>query len=139
MKKVLIKVYLVLLFLCVISLISLSILGSKPRVGYLGELSFNENDSYSDNYIYNFQVKYYDKVFRNSDIYGVYLNTNSLPDYIKEMKMNDKHGTPFGTLISSKELTENKIDNVKYILKLKFKLVSYIFIFIIIFSSLIFR
>ena len=139
MKKILIRVYLVLLSLCIISLIVLSVLGSKSRVGYLEISSFNVNDSYSNNYIYNFQVKYYDKVFRNSDIYGVYLNTNSLPDYIKEMKMNDKHGTPFGTLISSKELTENKIDNVKYILKLKFKLVSYIFIFIIIFSSLIFR
>ena len=82
MKKILIRVYLVLLSLCIISLIVLSVLGAKPRVGYLGELSFNENESYSNNYIYNFQIKYYNKVFRNSDIYGVYLVTNSLPEYV---------------------------------------------------------
>ena len=125
MKKILVRVYFVLLFLCFISLIVLSILGSKSRVGYLEILSLNENDSYSNNYIYNFQIKYYDKVFRNSDIYGVYLNTNSLPDYVKEIKMNDNLGTPFGTLISSKEITENNIDNIKYTLKIKPKIFNY--------------
>ena len=119
MKKILIRVYLVLLSLCIISLIVLSVLGSKSRVGYLEISSFNENDSYSNNYIYSFQVKYYDKIFRNSDIYGVYLVANSLPEYIKEIKMNDNLGTPFGSLVSSKEIIENKVDNVKYILKLK--------------------
>ena len=62
MKKVLIRVYLVLLSLCTISLIVLSVLGSKTRVGYIEISSFNENDSYSNNYIYSFQVKYYDKI-----------------------------------------------------------------------------
>ena len=119
MKKILIRVYLVLLSLCIISLIVLSVLGSKSRVGYLEISSFNVNDSYSNNYIYNFQVKYYDKVFRNSDIYGVYLVANSFPEYVKEIKMDNNIGTPFGNLISSKEIRENKIDNVKYTLKVK--------------------
>ena len=137
MKKILIRVYLVLLSLCIISLIVLSVLGSKSRVGYLGELSFNENESYSNNYIYNFQIKYYNKVFRNSDIYGVYLITNSLPEYIKEIRMNDNLGTPFGSLISSKEISENKIDNVKYILKVKSKISNYSIIFLIFIAILL--
>ena len=137
MKKILVRVYLVLLFLCIISLIVLSILGSKPRVGYLEISSFDENNSYSNNYIYNFKVKYYDKVFRNSDIYGVYLVTNSLPEYIKEIKMNDEFGTPFGTLISSKEITENNIDNIKYTLKIKPKIFNYSIIFFILVAILL--
>uniref|UniRef100_UPI00261E3917 alginate O-acetyltransferase AlgX-related protein n=1 Tax=uncultured Brachyspira sp. TaxID=221953 RepID=UPI00261E3917 len=48
----------------------------------------------------------------------------------KEIKMNDNLGTPFGTLISSKEITENKIDNVKYIVKVK---TNTIFIIILIY------
>ena len=138
MKKILVRVYFVLLFLCFISLIVLSILGSKSRVGYLEILSLNENDSYSNNYIYNFQIKYYDKVFRNSDIYGVYLNTNSLPDYVKEIKMNDNLGTPFGTLISSKEITENKIDNVKYTLKIKISIFLLFILLILLFAIFVY-
>ena len=137
MKKILIRVYLVLLSLCIISLIVLSVLGSKSRVGYLEISSFNENDSYSNNYIYSFQVKYYDKIFRNSDIYGVYLVTNSLPEYIKEIKMNDNLGTPFGSLVSSKEIIENKVDNVKYILKIKSKIINYSIIFFLLFAILL--
>lgn len=137
MKKVLIKIYLVLLSLCTISLIVLSVLGSKTRVGYIEISSFNENDSYSNNYIYSFQVKYYDKIFRNSDIYGVYLVANSLPEYIKEIKMNDNLGTPFGSLVSSKEIIENKVDNVKYILKIKSKIINYSIIFFLLFAILL--
>ena len=56
------------------------------------------------NYSYSFKVKYYSKIFRNSDIYGVYPNLSNLPEYIQSIKMNDKSGTPFGSLISTKEL-----------------------------------
>ena len=70
-------------------------------------------------YSYNFRVSYYSKVFRNSDIYGVYLNTNSLSDYITAVEFADK-GSPFGILISTKELNQDdKIDNICYKLKLK--------------------
>ena len=129
MKKILIRVYLVLLSLCIISLIVLSVLGAKSRVGYLDKLSFNDNISYHNNYVYGFRISYYDKVFRNSDIYGVYLVTNSLPKYVKEVKMKDESGTPFGTLISFQKISEDeKIDNVKYILKIKFKFFKYFII-----------
>ena len=69
------------------------------------------------NYSYNFRIRYYSKVFRNSDIYGVYLNTNSLPNYIKSIKF-DKKGSPFGILTSNKIIEQN-IDNIQYILSLK--------------------
>lgn len=135
LQKVLINIYIFVLILFFISLAVLSILGNKERVGYLGNLTFVSSESSQNNYIYSFKINYYDKVFRNSDIYGVYLNTNSLPDYIKEIKMNDEFGTPFGTLVSKIKL-EDKLDNVKYYLKIKaniFVLITFMFIISILF------
>ncbi|ASJ22755.1 hypothetical protein BHAMNSH16_03355 [Brachyspira hampsonii] len=81
------------------------------------------------NYLYNFRISYYDKVFRNSDIYGVYLNTNNLPNYIKDIKFVNK-GSPFGTLISSDKI-EGNINNIKYSLKLKLTFLITILLFFI--------
>ena len=113
MRKI---IYLGLSFLLLATLITLQILGGKERVGYLSDFEIIEGSK--SNYIYNFRIRYYDKVFRNSDIYGVYLITNSLPEYIKEIKMNEL-GSPFGIIISDKIIKEEKIDNIKYILRLK--------------------
>uniref|UniRef100_UPI0026234AEC alginate O-acetyltransferase AlgX-related protein n=1 Tax=uncultured Brachyspira sp. TaxID=221953 RepID=UPI0026234AEC len=55
----------------------------------------------------------------------------------KEIKMNDNLGTPFGTLISSKEITENNIDNIKYTLKIKPKIFNYSIIFFILVALLL--
>ena len=86
------------------------------------------------NYSYNFRIKYYSKIFRNSDIYGVYIDTNKVTqnnDFIKEIKFNYK-GSPFGTLTSTKELNiDNKIDNTNYTLSFKWSLINYIILFII--------
>lgn len=79
-------------------------------------------------YSYNFRISYYSKVFRNSDIYGVYLNTNNLPNYIFNVKFQEK-GSPFGILISNKEISEN-IDNIKYHLKLK---LTFLFVILVLF------
>ncbi len=119
MKKILITIYLVLLSLSLLSLMILSLLGSKSRLGYLEISSFNEDASYSNNYVYSFKVRYYDKVFRNSDIYGVYLNTNSFPKFIKEIKMNDEFGSPFGFLVSDEIIEGEKLEGIEYILKNK--------------------
>lgn len=75
----------------------------------------NENIT---NYVYHFRIRYYDKVFRNSDIYGVYLNTNNLPDYIKEIKFRES-GTPYGDLISDRETIEEEKIDVTYRLSIK--------------------
>ena len=77
MRKI---IYLCLSILLLTTLIILQILGSKERVGYLSDFEIIEKSK--TNYIYDFRIRYYDKVFRNSDIYGVYLITNNLPEYI---------------------------------------------------------
>ena len=93
----------------------------------------NENIT---NYIYHFRIRYYDKVFRNNDIYGVYPDLSNLPDYIKNMEM-DGDGSPYGNFISDKKIIEeDKIDNVNYTLKPK-PLILYIVVIIAIILLLI--
>ena len=133
MRKI---IYLGLSFLLLATLITFHILGSKERVGYLSDFGMIERSK--SNYIYNFRIGYYDKVFRNSDIYGVYLITNSLPEYIKEIKMKEL-GSPFGIIISDKIIEEEKIDNIKYILRLKNSLIIFVVIFIILFDFIKFE
>ena len=125
------KIVIVLEILMIVFLVTFFVLGKKERIGYLTIKGLYAPASYSNNYVYNFQLEYYTKVFRNSDIYGVYLNTNSFPNYIKEINIED------GMLISTKEL-DYKIENIMYTLKFKFKFLSYISIFIILFFILIF-
>ena len=127
MRKI---IYLGLSFLLLATLITFYILGSKERVGYLSDFEMIEGSK--SNYIYNFRIRYYDKVFRNSDIYGVYLITNSLPEYIKDIKMNEL-GSPFGIIISDKIIEEEKIDNIKYILRLKNRFILFSIIIILLF------
>ncbi|TXJ12782.1 hypothetical protein [Brachyspira aalborgi] len=124
-KNLFLKIYILFLIITIITLIILQILGSKNRIGYLTDFELrnlyqidNPDNTITTNYIYHFRIRYYDKVFRNSDIYGVYLNTNNLPNYIKEIKFREK-GSPYGDLISSKLIAEEKIDNIKYTLKIK--------------------
>ena len=88
----------------------------------------NENIT---NYIYHFRIRYYDKVFRNSDIYGVYPDLSNLPNYMENAEM-DGDGSPYGNFISDKkEIEEDKIDNINYILKVKNNLISIICIILI--------
>ncbi|MDA0080742.1 hypothetical protein [Brachyspira hyodysenteriae] len=168
-KELFLKIYLFLLILCIFTLIILSVLGNKNRIGYLGDFVFDEyqinytlklnglldikekfmldgeldkesikqfiftNDSIT-NYSYGFRIKYYDKIFRNSDIYGVYLDTDKIlkdNNFIKEIKI-DENGSPFGNLVSDKIITEEKIDNVNYILKIKSDIIKYSLILLII-------
>ena len=84
------------------------------------------------NYSYGFRLKYYDKIFRNSDIYSVYIDTNKVikdNNFIKEIKILES-GSPFGNLISDKKIDLEKIDNISYILKIKPKLIIW-FLFVI--------
>ena len=119
-NKFLLKVYSILLIICITVLIVLLLLGNKSRVGYLSE--FNLESSNNNEYSYHFRIKYYSKFFRNSDIYGVYLDTNKIiqnNNFIKDIKINEK-GSPFGILTSSKQLEyQEKIDNINYTLRLK--------------------
>ncbi|WP_300743509.1 hypothetical protein [uncultured Brachyspira sp.] len=84
------------------------------------------------NYSYGYKVGYYSKVFKHSDLYGVYPNTNKIlidNNFLKEIKM-DKPGSPFGNLISEKILKyDEKIDNINYSLLLKSRLIKYVILF----------
>ncbi|WP_256097182.1 hypothetical protein [Brachyspira hampsonii] len=119
---------LVISFVFIILLLALIILGSIARTGYLNNISLIANNTY------RFRISYHDKVFRNSDIYDVYLDTKKTindNDFIKDIKM-DKKGSPFGTLITDKAIDTEKIDNIKYTLKIKeiiylYALIIYLF------------
>ncbi|MEI0612466.1 hypothetical protein [Brachyspira pilosicoli] len=154
-KNLFLKIYIALVLIIAISVIILTLLGKKERVGYLSEFQINVDNTLETNgfnvketeklftinnkldqiaitnfiftnisitnYSYNFRIKYYNKVFRNSDIYGVYLNTNKIiknNDFIKEIKMAG-NGSPFGNLISTKIIDFENIDNISYTLSLK--------------------
>ncbi|MEI0529065.1 hypothetical protein R4J00_10515 [Brachyspira intermedia] len=90
-------------------------------------------------YSYGFKMKYYDNFFKNSDIYGVYLDTNKIikdNDFIENIYM-DLGGSPFGSLISTKKIDFEKIDNINYSLKVKNIFYINIFIFILIYIYII--
>ena len=84
------------------------------------------------NYSYNFRIKYYSKVFRNSDIYGVYPNLDNILDnnnFIKKINISES-GSPFGNFISTKTIDTENIDNINYALKIRGNI--YLFVFSII-------
>ena len=96
----------------------------------------NENIT---NYIYQFRIRYYDKVFRNSDIYGVYPDLSNLPDYMKNAEM-EKGGSPFGYLTSDKIIdNEEKIDNINYKLRVKPEIINPVIIIFFILIVLLFK
>lgn len=127
-KKILFNVYISLVIIFIISAIVLTILGQKTRIGYFVNLYINSietidlnnlNDkvqneeelkNYMNNnkleyYSYNYGIGYEDKVFRHTDLYGIKFDTNTLPNYIK-LNIYNNNGTPYGTLISTKPLTD---------------------------------
>lgn len=143
----LLKIYLILLLIIVVVIVTFSLLGNKERIGYfniskninktleINNLSYIRNHITNDNdlvsfvntnssinkYVYSFKIHYYDKVFKNSDIYEVYINTNDAINnnkFITKFEIGEK-GSPFGILISDKIIDDDKIDNIKYNLKIK--------------------
>ena len=84
------------------------------------------------NYNYSFRLKYYSKFFRNSDIYGVYIDTNKIiqdNNFIKEI-IFEENGSPFGILTSSQKLQyDETIDNVNYKLKIKPSIIIILIVF----------
>ena len=155
-KNLFLKIYILFVIIISIALIILQVLGSKNRIGYLTDFSLNIermlnlynleninneldeeglknfilNNENITNYIYHFRIRYYDKTFRNNDIYGVYPDLSNLPDYMKNVEM-DGGGSPYGNFISDKKEIEKKIDNINYILKVKNNLISIICVILI--------
>ena len=88
----------------------------------------NENIT---NYVHHFRIRYYDKTFRNSDIYGVYPDLSNLPNYMENAVM-EGGGSPYGNFISDRKIIEEeKIDNISYILKVKPKIPTLIYFYLI--------
>ena len=80
-------------------------------------------------YEYSFRIKYYTKIFRNSNIYDVYIKTNNIIynyNFIKIININNK--SPYGSLISSKPIIEKNLYNIQYFLKIKMSLMIILFI-----------
>ncbi|MEI0488409.1 hypothetical protein [Brachyspira pulli] len=123
-------VYTTLILISAITILILSILGSKTRLGYIEILRPYKNN----NFQYYIKIGYYNKIFRHSDIYGVYIDTNKVLDnnnFIKKINM-DKNGSAYGNIVSS-NIINNKIDNIEYTLKLKKKfIISIIIIYTVI-------
>ncbi len=90
--------------------------------------------------IYTFKIGYYNKFFRNNDIYDVYIDSDNILQNNKEIlsiKMNNR-GSPFGSLVSKSKLKESeKIGNILYTLRIKLSfstisIISMLLFFIII-------
>ena len=163
-KNLFLKIYILFVIIISIALIILQILGSKNRVGYLTDFKLNVyktlelnnlkninneldeeglknfilNNENITNYIYQFRIRYYDKVFRNSDIYGVYPDLSNLPDYMENTEM-ERVGSPYGNFISYKLINEEKIDNINYKLRVKPEIINPVIIIFFILIVLVFK
>ncbi|TXJ57021.1 hypothetical protein [Brachyspira aalborgi] len=163
-KNLFLKIYIPFVIIISVALIILQILGSKKRVGYLTDFKLNVSKTLElnnleninnkldeegiknylltneniTNYIYHFRIRYYDKVFRNNDIYGVYPDLSNLPYYIKNVKM-DGDGSPYGNFISYKLINEEKIDNINYKLRVKPEIINPVIIIFFILIVLVFK
>ena len=90
--------------------------GKLDKENIKNYLLTNENIT---NYVHHFRIRYYDKIFRNNDIYGVYPDLSNLPDYMENAEMEEV-GSPYGNFISDKkEINEEKIDNINYKLSIR--------------------
>ena len=87
---------------------------SDDKLDYSLLTNYIFTNSNISKYSYDFRISYYSKVFKNSDIYGVYLNTNSLPDYVSDVQFKEK-GSPFGILVSSEIIKQEKCTGAKHI------------------------
>ena len=159
MKNLFNKILIIITIAYIIFLVIFAILGNKNRLGYLTDFKLNidrtlelnnlmnitensiiDEESLSNylltnenikNYIYHFRIRYYDKVFRNNDIYGVYPDLSNLPNYMENAEMEDG-GSPYGNCVSDKYLQYDDKIEVSYKLSLKFRLYMILAIFIII-------
>lgn len=105
---------------------------NQINISQLREHITNNNNEIT-NYIYSFSISYYDKIFRSSDIYNVYLNTNEIIKnniFIQNIKMNPD-GSRFGFFNSSKIIDTNSNIDIKYTLKIKSKFIMHLSIIFI--------
>ncbi len=122
-KTLFFKIYLAILAVFVILTVTLALLGNVERTGFIKIEHDNiENEKLQiaeGEYVYFVKVNYYDKVFRNSDIYAVHVDTQVLPDYVNWIVW-DYDGSPYGYVASSEELKVGEsLGDFGYTLSLK--------------------
>ena len=133
-KYKILKSYNVFFIILTVVFIALLFLGNIERKGYLGDFQKLEEENIS----YHFRLYSYSKIFRNSDIYGIKVDTNKLNnDSIIDIKF-DYEGSPFGIIILN-DYIEN-IDKIEVYYKLFVKkhiinLFIILFILFILFNS----
>ena len=126
MKNKINKILLIISCVLIVSILFLAILGSIERIGYLSEFKLNKSLSKKNAYFYDFRIKYYSKIFRNSDIYKVnfeipktaYINRKLVQ--FKNALFDKKGESPFASFTSTQELKyDDKINGINYTLQLK--------------------
>lgn len=129
-NKIYFIVYLLIITLLFMIILFFSFIGGIERNGYISDFTLDQKP-YDDKYIYHFKLRYYDKIFRSSDLFGVYIVRTDFPHYIEKINLDGK-GSPFGRLISIRKLSkEGKINDVKYVLKIRPRIYFYFLLIIL--------
>ena len=132
-KKIFIFSYLAFIIAILITVLVFTILGNVQRVGYLSSFKHIIENKYY------FQLKFESNIFKNNQIYRVTPNTNEMPSNVTNIKWS---GSFYGNLVlddNSIQLKENdKIENIKYKLKIKKEVLLFLLFLIILFPILYF-
>lgn len=133
-KYKILKVYNIFFIILTSIFLSLSFLGNIERKAYFGNFNLEELDG--QNKIYHFRLIFHSKIFKNSDIFGVEVNTNKLNNNsIVDIKF-DGDGSPFGNIILNDNIENIKTIEIYYKLYPKNYLLN-IFTFILIITIII--
>ena len=125
--------YLIFISAIILFIVIFSILGSIERKGYLSNFNHILENKYY------FTLKFESNIFKNNKIYRVYPNTNEMPDNVTNIRWS---GSYYGNLVlgdSSIQLKENdKIENIKYKLKIQKNVFLFLLFIIIVFPAIYF-
>ncbi|MEI0492544.1 hypothetical protein R4J17_08870 [Brachyspira intermedia] len=132
-KRTFLLSYLVFISAIILFIVIFSILGSIERKGYLSNFNHILENKYY------FTLKFESNIFKNNKIYRVYPNTNEMPDNVTNIRWS---GSYYGNLVlgdSSIQLKENdKIENIKYKLKIQKNVFLFLLFIIIVFPAIYF-
>ncbi|MDO6994297.1 hypothetical protein Q5M87_09790 [Brachyspira innocens] len=132
-KKIFLLSYIIFILSIVIFIIIFSLLGNIEREGYLSNFNHILENKYY------FTLKFESKFFKNNQIYRVYPNTNEMPDNVTNIRWS---GSYYGNLVLDNDniqLKENdKIENIKYKVRIKKDVFLFLIFIIILFPILYF-
>lgn len=132
-KKNFLLLYLIFISAIIIFAVSFSILGNIERKGYLSNFNHIVENKYY------FTLKFTSSVFKNNQIYKVYPNTNEMPNNVTNIKWS---GSYYGNLVIDDDniqlKEDDKIENIKYKLKIKKEVFWFLLFIIILFPILYF-